>query len=209
MERNGSDDNSIKKPQRKLAGAALLQPSVTTALHRALFEEWAETGYAALRMDRIAKRAGVGKAALYRRWKSKLELAYEAVNATALTITPIPDTGSFEEDVHAITRAFAIVLRHSLVRRILPDLHAERARSDELAALIEQVTRDRRSQATILIERAIERGELSEKTDRELALDMLIAPLYWSIIVQRRIATKKEINRIANVVTASILYISR
>ena len=209
MERNSSDDNFGKESRRKVAGAALLQPSVTTALHRALFEEWAETGYAALRMDRIAKRAGVGKAALYRRWKSKRELAYEAVNATALTITPIPDTGSFEDDVHAITRAFAIVLRHSLVRRILPDLHAERARSDELADLIEQVTRDRRAQATILIERAIERGELSEETDQQLALDLLIAPLYWSIIVQRRIGTKKEIDRIANVVTASILYISQ
>ncbi|PCI05153.1 MAG: TetR family transcriptional regulator [Hyphomicrobiales bacterium] len=209
MERNSSDDNPAKKSRRKVSGAALLQPSVTAALHRALFEEWAETGYAVLRMDRIAKRAGVGKAALYRRWKSKRELAFEAVSATALTITPIPDTGSFKDDVHAITRAFAIVLRHPLVRRILPDLHAERARSDELADLIEQVTRDRRAQAIVLIERAIKRGELTEKTDRQLALDLLIAPLYWSSIVQRRIATKREINRIAKVVTASILCIPR
>jgi AcrR family transcriptional regulator len=209
MERKGSDVKISKKPPRKVAGAALLQTSVTTALHRALFEEWAETGYAALRMDRIAKRAGVGKAALYRRWKSKRELAYDAVGAIATTITPIPDTGSFEGDVHAITRAFAMVLRHSLVRRILPDLHAERARSDELENLIECVTRDRRAQAIVLIERAIERGELAEETDRQLALDFLIAPLYWSSIVQRRVATNKEIERITKIVTASILYIAQ
>lgn len=208
MERNGSDVTFEKKLPRKVAGAALLQPAVTAALHRALFEEWAETGYAALRMDRIAKRAGVGKAALYRRWKSKRDLAYEALNAIAIAITPIPDTGSFESDIHVITRSFATVLRHRLVRRILPDLHAERARSDELADLIERVTRDRRAQATVLIERAIGRGELDRNTDRQLALDMLIAPLYWSSIVQRRTSTKREINRIAKVVTASISFIS-
>jgi len=159
MERNGSDDKSLIKPKRKPAGAAVMQASVTAALHRALFEEWAKTGYASLRMDRIAARAGVGKAALYRRWKTKRDFADDAVSTTALVITPIPDTGTLKGDIDAITRSFSIALRHPLVRRILPDLHAEHARSDELSDLLSNVTRERRAQATVVLERAIHRGE--------------------------------------------------
>ena len=204
MERKSSDAELSKKPRRKIAGAAILQPSVTASLHRALFEEWAEAGYASLRMERIAARAGVGKAALYRRWKTKRDLACEAVETTALTITPIPDTGTLAGDVHAIIRAFAIVLRHRLVRRILPDLHAERARSDELDVLLDKVTKGRRAQAAVVLERAIERGDISADIDRQLALDMLLAPLYWSAIVQRRHLKAAEIKRIAELALLSI-----
>ncbi len=204
MEHNSSDVNNPKKTNRKVAGAAVLQSSVTNALHRALFEEWAETGYAALRMERIAARAGVGKAALYRRWKSKYALVTDAVSSTATAITPIPDTGSLESDVEAIIRSIAVTLRHPLVRRILPDLHAERARSDELAELLVSVSHDRREQASVLLERAIARGEISETIDRELALDFLIAPIYWRIVVQRHSVTTTQLRKIANAVIISI-----
>ena len=204
MERNGPDDKSLSKPKRKLAGAAVMQASVTAALHRALFEEWAETGYASLRMERIAARAGVGKAALYRRWKAKRDFTHDAVSATALVITSIPDTGTLKGDVDAITRSFSIALRHPLVRRILPDLHAEHARSDELSALLNRVTKERRAQATIVLERAIDRGELSSEVDQKLALDMLIAPLYWRIIVQKKHPSKRELAQIAKIILVSI-----
>ncbi|WP_171180868.1 TetR/AcrR family transcriptional regulator [Ruegeria sp. HKCCD8929] len=200
MERNSSDVRVQKKARRKPAGAAVLQDSVTNAIHRALFEEWAKTGYSALRMERIAARAGVGKAALYRRSKSKFELVTEAVKSTATSITPIPDTGSFEGDVNMLMRRLAATLRHPLVRRILPDLHAEHARSDELAELLKSVTLDRREQATIMLDTAIERGELPKDTDRSMVLDMLIAPLYWHVIVQHRLTTSADIKRFSDLV---------
>ncbi|WP_027856927.1 TetR/AcrR family transcriptional regulator [Marinobacterium jannaschii] len=197
MKRNCSDEKTVPA-KRRPSGAAVLQTSVTDALHRALFEEWAETGYAALRMERIASRAGVGKAALYRRWKSKRELAFEAVNSSAIALTSIPDTGNFKDDIRAIMRHLAATLRHPLIRRILPDLHAERARSDELAELLEQVSKERRNQALAILQRALRRGELDEQTDPELALDMLIAPLYWGIVIQRRTMTYKDVDQLAD-----------
>lgn len=201
MERNGFDVKRQRKSPRKPAGAALLKDSVTNAIHRALFEEWAENGYSGLRMERIAARAGVGKAALYRRSKSKLELVSEAISAKATNITPIPDSGSFDQDVRLLMRRLAATLRHPMVRRILPDLHAEVARSDDLVNLLAHVTHDRRTQATIMIDRAIIRHELPETTDRRTILDLLIAPLYWRLIVQRQRATSSDIEMYANLVT--------
>lgn len=208
MERKSSDESKSGKPVRKVAGAALLQPSVTQALHRACFEEWAETGYAALRMDRIAARAGVGKAALYRRYKGKHDLVTQALDATAVTITPMPDAGSFAADIQALIKRLAIVLRHRLVRRILPDMHAEKARSSELATLLDQVTKDRRAQAMIILDRAVERKELSQDVSFELVLDLLIAPLYWRIVIQQKPTSSSDIQRITNAILASLAEIT-
>ncbi|THD53513.1 helix-turn-helix domain-containing protein, partial [Phenylobacterium sp.] len=55
----------------RLSGAAVKRPQITDALARRFFEEWARVGYSALSLDAVARKAGVGKAALYRRWRSK------------------------------------------------------------------------------------------------------------------------------------------
>ncbi|MEO1399404.1 MAG: TetR/AcrR family transcriptional regulator, partial [Pseudomonadota bacterium] len=123
MERNRSDENSVVEPQARVpSGAAVMRTSVTDALTRAFFEEWAHTGIGALSLERVAKRAGVGKAALYRRWSSKHEMAIELISAVGLNLTPIPDTGSLLEDLRQTLLSLRRVLRHPLIRRILPDL---------------------------------------------------------------------------------------
>lgn len=204
MERNSSVQINMNKKKRQASGAAVLQESVTLALHRALFEEWVEVGYSSIKMERIASRAGVGKAALYRRWKSKKELVYDAVQSAALTMTEIPNTGSFKDDVHLLTHSLAVTLRHRLVRSILPDLHAERVRSDELEDLIQLVTKSRRDNATVILERAITRGELPKTVDITLALDFFIANIYWSMIIQRRRLSKAAIDKISQAIVISI-----
>ena len=129
MERNRSDEKSMaKSASRAPSGAALMRRSVTEALTKAFFEEWAQTGYGALSLERVAKRAGVGKAALYRRWSSKHEMALKLIRQVGLNLTPIPDTGALEEDLRQTLLSLRRTLRHSLIRRILPDLHAEMAR---------------------------------------------------------------------------------
>jgi len=200
MERNRSDVKTRRPP----SGAAVQRPALTAALCRALFEEWARTGYAALSLERVAARAGAGKAAIYRRWSSKRDFASEAVAMTATDLTTIPDEGDLEADILAFLRALRRVLRHPLVRRILPDLHAERARSDELAPLLDGVTEARRRRGQDILERAIRRGDLPSSLDRELALDLLPSPLYWRIVVTRRRITVPELRRQARVLATAL-----
>lgn len=206
MKRKSIDVKKSTTSSRKPAGAALRQASLTQALYRALFEEWAETGYASLRMERIAARAGVGKATLYRRWKTRLDLAQEAVENMALSVTPVPDTGSLQGDLRATIRSFMVALRHPLIRRILPDLHAENARSTELNGLLDRVTRARRAQASAVFARAVDRGELPRGIDERLALSMLVAPLYWMVIAQGRRPDPSDMEQIAEIAHLSILH---
>ena len=73
MERN----RSVKKagPGRTPGGAAIMRVGVTEALTRSFFQEWARVGYSGVSLERVAGSAGVGKAALYRRWPEKAAMA--------------------------------------------------------------------------------------------------------------------------------------
>lgn len=170
--------------RRAPVGAAAYRPEVTGALTRALMEEWARVGYAALSLEAVARRAGVGKAALYRRWPSKLAMVSESFAALSLVAGPLPDRGSLEADLAAALRELRRLMRHPLVRRILPDLHAEMPRSPELARLVrDKVQAPRRAWLAELVERAVIRRELPPGCDREAAADTIVAPLYWRLVV--------------------------
>lgn len=171
-------------PRRSPAGAAAHRPEVTTALSRALMEEWARVGYSALSLEAVAKRAGVGKAALYRRWPSKLAMVSDSLATLSLVAGPLPDRGSFAADLDAALRELRRLMRHPLIRRILPDLHAEMPRSPALARLVrERVQAPRRARLAELVERAKIRRELPPGCDADAAADMIVAPLYWRLVV--------------------------
>lgn len=198
------EHKSPDQEPRRLSGAALQRPELTQALYRAFFDEWAERGYAALSLERVAKKAGAGKAAIYRRWPSKREFANEAIEDVALAVTPISDEGSLEADIAAFLSALRTVFRHPMVRRVLPDLLAERARSDELAPLLETIAMARRDRAEALLDRAIARGELPVTLDREFALDLLPSPLYWRMIVNQKRISVAELRRQAHVLAVAL-----
>ena len=177
-------DTPTPKPRKKASsGASTLQPAITAAISRATFREWARVGYARLAMEVVARRAGVGKAAVYRRWISKEALVADLMSQVGVPLGEVPSQDSFAAEVACMLTRIARLLRHPLVRRILPDLHAEMARSTELATKIhEGVQAARRQQGVLILQRAVARGEVAASANPELFLD-LVSPLYWRSIV--------------------------
>lgn len=171
--------------RRTPSGAAVLQPEITAAITEAVLDELAEQGYSRLSMEAVAKRAGVGKSALYRRWASKQAMALAVIAEFSVAKATFPDTGTLRGDIRASLDALMDWLTHPRFSRILPDLVAEMARDQDLAGLVESMTGGpRREQGAAMFRRAIERGDLDPGTDIELALDLLAAPLYWRLTVR-------------------------
>jgi len=194
MIRKRSVENSDAKPRRVATGAAIMQPAVTDALTRALFEDWAEHGYVGISLERVAQRAGVGKAALYRRWPSKLAMVSERLNHVGIDLASLEDTGTLEGDIRAMLLQLRRVLRHRLVRRILPDLHAEMQRNPALAGDVRgRLQTARRGRAASVVQRAIARGELKATTDVTLFNDAAGGMLYWRVIITRETADRAYI----------------
>ncbi|WP_296629607.1 TetR-like C-terminal domain-containing protein [Roseovarius sp.] len=202
-------NRSVVKSRRKPSGAAVQRADLTEALYRAFFEEWAERGFAAISLERVAARAGAGKAAIYRRFSSHHEFAVAAVSTIGLTIAMLDDHGSLEADVLAFLTRLRVVLRHPMIRRILPDIHAEAARSAPMRDLNTQVAKARREQAQVVLDRAIARGELDPAVDRDLALDLLPAPLYWRMVVLGGTPTRGQLAAEAVAIVAALRASSR
>ncbi|KQY15676.1 TetR family transcriptional regulator [Rhizobium sp. Root73] len=200
MERKRIDEKNRRRP----SGAAVMRDEVTDSLLRAFLEEWAVHGYAALSLERVAARAGAGKAAIYRRWPSKLALAVDAVQKFGMVLTDVADKGALRNDLEAYLLMLRRALRHRLVRKILPDLYAEASRGSELAPVLKDLSVSRRRGGVSLIERAIGRGELPAVIDRELAMDMIPASLYWGMIVTRRRITRVQIQRQVDALVAGL-----
>ncbi|GGU89084.1 TetR family transcriptional regulator [Streptomyces albospinus] len=187
MAKDGTDSERATAAQRRApAGAAVLREDKTAAIRAAVFEELAAVGFARMSIEGIARRAGVGKTAVYRRWRSKLHLVLDVVSAVAAAGLPAPDTGSLRGDVRMLLEVAARALRHPMASQIIPDLLAEAARSPEMATALKTALHDsQEGVAAAVVARAVERGELTEGVDARLALDLMTGPLYWRLLVVR------------------------
>ena len=79
-------------------------PSRDGAIRGAILQVLAESGYAGLTMDAVAAAAGVGKATIYRRWRTKSDLVADAVAELSSTSIDTPDTGTLEGDLRVLLR---------------------------------------------------------------------------------------------------------
>jgi hypothetical protein len=68
------------------------------------------------------------------------------------------------------------------------------------AALLSAVRDPRRTRAAAIIRRAIERGEVADTLNPDLALDVLAGPLYWRLAVVHQPISDDELVQLAEMV---------
>lgn len=186
---------------RRTSGGPVLLDDVTAAIETAFFEELAAVGYGRLSVDAVAKRAGVGKAAIYRRWKSKQDLAVDLVTKVAVAAIDVPGTGTLRGDIRAYLQNGREALTHRLARTIIPDLLAEAARDPDYSATIAgQIREPRRLKAAQLFERARQRGEIADDADIDVALDTIGGALYWRQSVMQIDADDDYLDRLTDAI---------
>lgn len=191
--------------RRPPAGAAVLRDDVTAAICAAVFEELAAVGYARMSIEAVARRAGVGKTAVYRRWASKLDMVVDIVPAVAADDLPAPATGTLRGDLRALLDTAARALRHPLASQIIPDLLAETARNPELTRTLEGVLHGvQRTHAAAVLQAAVARGELPTDLDPEVAVDLIVGPLYWRLAVLRTPLADDYLDRLTAATAAAL-----
>lgn len=176
---------------------------ITEAILDAVLVELAEHGFGGMTMEAVARRAGVGKSALYRRWTSKVEMTADLLRVLSVTDDPAPDTGSLAGDTRALLDEVVAWLSDARVRRLYPDVLAEAQRNEVLGdALMDCVGRPRRARGHAVLDRAAQRGELAPGVDRELILDALAALVFWRLIALRQPVTEPHLRHVTEAVCA-------
>jgi AcrR family transcriptional regulator len=130
------------------------------AILRAAVDELTESGYAELTMDKVARRAGTNKNAIYRRWPNRLTLGIAAYRQLVTAVRP-PDTGSLRGDALELLRR---ANRHwsSPLGAILRELMSAAGGASELLAQLPEQSGDTVAAVWLtILGRAVARGEAS------------------------------------------------
>jgi AcrR family transcriptional regulator len=160
---------------------------VRAAVLRAACESLAERGYEATTLPEVARRAGVHPTTVYRRWESKQGLLTDAMLVYAAENMPTPDTGSLRGDLEQLLRQVIDVLAQQPVRALLSAVVADTtAGSSTIAAQRGRYWQERFSHAAVIVERALERGELARNVDADALVENLVAAAYMRALITGR-----------------------
>ena len=86
-------------------------PSRDAAIRAALLRLLGEVGYGGLTVDAVAEEAGVGKATIYRRWRTKQDLIVDSISDLGSVLNVPPDTGSLREDIRQFMHLIVDITR--------------------------------------------------------------------------------------------------
>jgi AcrR family transcriptional regulator len=161
---------------------------VVASVLQATGEELNRVGYANLRVDEVAERAGVNKTTIYRRWPTKAVLVSDTLDSHFQTERPLPETGSLRGDILDYLTNMVTLSRTAMWRGIFTALSG---RTDpEVEAVARKLYLRERGFRTRLVQRGIERGELPKAVDAQLIGDMFSAP-----ILRRLLTFGEEVER--------------
>jgi AcrR family transcriptional regulator len=128
-------------------------------------------------VEGVAARAGVGKATVYRRWASKLDLVAAALEHSGQQKV-IPATGTLAGDVAAILDHLASLTRDPVHGAGLRQIVGDGLRNPALADVYSDFVRGRRALTQELLQQSIDRGEMRADVDLDLASDLLAGPVF-------------------------------
>jgi AcrR family transcriptional regulator len=176
---------------------------VREAVFEATLAALAEHGTAGFSIGDVAQRAGVHETSIYRRWGTRERLALDAMLDRSQRELPIPDTGSFRDDLAAFARELVAYLNTPLGRALTNTLAVADDEPTAVAARDEFWT-TRFTLANVIVERAAERGEVAAGTDPRLALELLVAPLTFRLLATREALTSDLAEQLADLVAQAV-----
>jgi AcrR family transcriptional regulator len=153
------------------------------AVFAAALEELNAYGYAGLSAARIAKRAGVHRTTVHRRWPNLTDLIAEALIDTAASKVTVPDEGDIQSDLRVLLSAIVELVGSDEARRTIRSLISDTARSDAIGEVVRRVWTERFQVGERVILRAIERGELRNDITPANVFSSLIGPIYFRVLV--------------------------
>jgi AcrR family transcriptional regulator len=170
---------------------ARFDPSVDTAILDAALQAVAEHGFDKMSIEDVAARAGVGKAAIYRRWSSKAAVVADAIAYWRRTLGPVqpPNTGSLRGDLDALLAAvpdFNDEDVHTI--NVIVGVATAATRSPVLAAALDELVLSQpRRMVSVVLDQAVARGEISAHRDLSLVPDVALGLNLLRIISGRPI----------------------
>lgn len=171
---------SAGRPRDETRDAAILDAAIAVL---------SEVGYDRLTIDAVATQAKASKATVYRRWPNKAALVVDALATLKPAAAPgeelpclFPDTGSLRGDLVAGLAQIAAKLSTS-EGKLMAAVMTAQARDPDLAAAMRGSADQKRRSCRTVVERAIERGELTSTRGVDAFVEVVPAVLYNRLLI--------------------------
>jgi AcrR family transcriptional regulator len=161
-------------------GGRLRDPQVDEAITDAARELLEEHGIDATSMDAIARRAGVARATVYRRWPNKGALIAQLIRDFFPEL-PVPDRGCVRAELVDVLAA-QLGLLQGKAGRLYPALGAHAAFSPAAAEALKEVVDRRRSAIHEVLRRGMGRAQIRQDLDIDLVLSLTWGPVYYRFL---------------------------
>ncbi|MGO4125059.1 TetR/AcrR family transcriptional regulator [Inquilinus sp. YAF38] len=187
------DRRAPGRPRSRAAEEAILKAALALFL---------DHGVEGASIERIAKRAGVGKTTIYRRWSSKEELLAQAIGRVredAERDMGVTDFRDFAElplgpTLHRMMEAGAELMASDDNRKLLARLIGSVQSHPRLLAIYwETYLRPRREAFGVMLDQAKMRGELSASADTAMLQDMMGGAMLHRLLIDPAPPTAEDL----------------
>ena len=175
-------------------------PETREKILKAAYEMLIEVGFMDLTIEGVAAKAGVGKPTIYRRWKCKAELAMDAFLEAVNPEIAFPDTGSAKEDFREQMQKVVKLMNSPRGEVLANVIGCGQANDDLITAFRKNWLLPRREDAKRIFQRGVERGELKDDVDVEVAIDALYSPLFYRLLLKHQALSNKFVDESIEVV---------
>ncbi|MGK5632463.1 TetR/AcrR family transcriptional regulator [Streptomyces sp. URMC 123] len=176
---------------------------VREAVLRAAGDALAERGFAELDLADIARRAGVGKTTVYRRWGTVTGLVADLLADMAEQSLPRTDTGSLLGDLKANARLVQRTLADPRQGALFTAVIAAATCEARTAEALHRFYDIRVTEWAPCVQQAVERGEVPEGTDAHEVIRAVSAPLYYRLLTSGESLDEAAADRAAEAAAAA------
>ncbi|GHC79521.1 transcriptional regulator [Nocardiopsis terrae] len=176
---------------------------VRTSVLEAAGDALAERGMDGLDLADVARRAGVGRTTVYRRWGSVPALVADLLQDMAEQSQPRAETGSLIEDLTANAHLVRETLAHPRQGPLFKAIIAAATCDERTARALHRFYEVRVREWAPCVERAVERDELPEGTDAHEVVRAVSAPLYYRLLASGGALDEETAERSARAAVAA------
>jgi AcrR family transcriptional regulator len=166
----------------------------------------AEVGYARLTIEGIAQRAGVGKPTIYRWWRSKADIVFEAVWAPRHDQPP--DSGELASDLGGFVEGLVEFFSRPEVAAAFPGLVSDMFGGNERVSALHDFSRSNLEHLRAILLAARSRGQLRPGVDVVTVTDVILGAVISRVLADTRTRRPSPASRrkVANAIVDVVLH---
>jgi AcrR family transcriptional regulator len=160
----------------------------------------AQVGFERLSIPLIADVAAVNKTSIYRRWPTKADLVQDALAIPMSHANEAPDTGALRTDLIALAGTVAAFMQSRVGTALIRIMLAEGGNPEVRALANAAYSEAGKHGPWIVIQRAMQRGELSSQADPSLMLFSIAGAIMHRVFVEQREVTEEFLKQVVDLV---------